>query len=59
VLETESRHDERGRLGFGVTRRINVSLSLEAGYQYTKNRSNSSLYEYDQHLVNTGIVWDF
>jgi len=59
ALETEDRRDKRFKVGLGLTYRINESWSLELGYQYIHNYSNSALYKYEQHLVNTGIVWSF
>jgi len=59
ALETKDRRDKRFRTGLGLTYRINDTWSIEAGYQYTRNHSNSALYKYDQHFVNTGIVWSF
>jgi len=59
ALEAEYRWDSRFKAGLGLTYRINESWSLEAGYQYTRNASTSSLYTYDQHFVNTGVVWSF
>jgi len=59
ILEAKDRRDERFRAGLGLTYRINEAWALEAGYQYTDNHSNSALYKYEQHYVNTGIVWSF
>jgi tetratricopeptide (TPR) repeat protein len=59
VLEADNRRDNRLRAGLGVSWRFDESWALEAGYQYTDNRSNSALYRYDQHFVNVGIAWEF
>jgi len=59
ALEIDDRQDKRFRIGAGLTYRINESWSLEAGYHYTRNWSNCELYTYEQHFVNTGIVWSF
>jgi hypothetical protein len=59
VLETKDREDKRLRLGTLLTWRINEAWSLEMNYQYTRNDSKSSLYEYDQHLITTGVAWSF
>jgi len=59
ALEAEDRRDKRFGAGLGLTYRINESWSLEAGYQYTNNHSNSALYDYKRHYMNTGIVWSF
>ncbi len=59
VLETADREDKRLTLGLGVVYRLSDNWSLEAGYQYTDNDSNSALYDYDRHLVTTGVAWSF
>lgn len=59
ILESKDREDKRWRGGIGLSYRINESLSVEAGYQYTNNKSASNLYKYKQHFVNTGLVWSF
>jgi opacity protein-like surface antigen len=59
ALEAEQRRDNRFRTGVGLTYRINESWAVELGYQYSSNDSNSELYTYTQHVVNTGIVWSF
>jgi hypothetical protein len=59
VLELEKRRDERLRGGLGLTYRINETWAMEGNWQYTKNHSNSGLYEYDQHYTNLGVVWSF
>ena len=59
VLETSDREDDRLTLGLGVNYRLSDNWTLEAGYQYTNNDSTSALYEYDRHLVTTGVSWSF
>jgi len=59
TLEAEDRRDDRLRIGTGLTYRINESWALELGYHYTRNFSNSGLYDYNQHYVHTGVVWSF
>ena len=59
VLEAGDRRDERLRLGSSLTWRLDESWSLEFNYQYSKNNSNSNLYDYKQHYVSTGIAWSF
>ncbi|MDR0828397.1 MAG: surface lipoprotein assembly modifier [Desulfovibrio sp.] len=59
VLETKDREDKRLRVGTLLTYRIDEAWSLELNYQYTNNDSKSNLYEYDQHLVTTGVAWSF
>ena len=59
AMETEKRKDEQIRAGLGLTYRINESWSVETGYNYTDNRSNSELYTYGRNAVNVGLVWSF
>jgi len=59
ILEAKKRRDNRVRAGVNLSWRIDEAWSLEAGYQYTNNRSNSALYKYDQHFANIGLVWGF
>ena len=59
VLESTNRKDSRWRLGTSLTYRINEAWSVECRYQYTRNDSRSNLYDYDQHLVTTGVAWSF
>ncbi|MDR3038343.1 MAG: surface lipoprotein assembly modifier, partial [Candidatus Adiutrix sp.] len=59
VLETEKRRDERLRAGVGLTYRLTETWSVECGWQYTRNRSTSALYTYDQHVATTGLAWEF
>ena len=59
ALEAEKRRDKRCRAGVGLTYRINESWAVETGYQYSRNYSNSELYDYAQHFVHVGIVWSF
>lgn len=59
VLENKDRKDDRLVLGLGVNYRLSDNWTIEAGYQYTDNNSRSALYEYDRHLVSTGVSWSF
>ena len=59
ALETEKRKDQQLRAGVNVLWDISDSLALELGYQYVKNNSNSALYDYNQQVVNTGLIWKF
>ena len=59
ALESAKRRDERLRVGLGLTYRISEAWSVEVGYQYSRNHSTSALYRYEQHFVNSGIVWSF
>ena len=42
-----------------LDRSITEDWDAELMYQYTNNDSNSPLYDYDQHLITTGLVWKF
>lgn len=59
ALEDSDREDDRLRAGLDLTYAINESWSVETGYYYTNNDSNSELYKYDQHVVNLGLAWNF
>jgi hypothetical protein len=59
ALETERRRDKRLRTGFGLTYRVDEAWSWELNYQYSKNRSTSSLYDYSQRFVTTGMAFSF
>ena len=59
MLETSDREDDRLRAGLDLTYAINESWSVETGYYYTNNDSNSELYKYDQHVANLGLAWNF
>ena len=59
ILEGEDRQDDRWRAGTGLTYHITEDWDAELMYQYTNNDSTSPLYDYDQHLVTTGLVWKF
>lgn len=59
ALEENKREDERLRLGADLIIPINAQWSVEMGYQFTKNHSNSDLYKYKQHLTTLGIAWAF
>lgn len=59
ILESKDREDDRLRTGANLVYHINDDWDAELMYQYTNNDSNSPLYDYDQHLVTTGVVWKF
>ena len=59
VLENSDRQDDRWRVGTSLTYHITEAWDAEVLYQYTNNESNSSLYDYDQHLVTMGLAWKF
>ncbi len=58
-LETEHRNDYKISAGVTLDIPLNEAISLELGYKYAYNESNSNLYDYDQHIVNMGFVWKF
>ncbi|GAB1409961.1 hypothetical protein MASR1M90_11150 [Desulfovibrionales bacterium] len=53
------RKDEKLRLGTTLTHHINTAWSVELGYQYLDNNSNTNWSDYTQHVVNTGVIWSF
>ena len=59
ALEARKRKDNRWRLGSSLNYRIDEAWSVEFRYQYTDNDSRSNLYDYDQHLITTGVAWSF
>ncbi|MBO4312931.1 MAG: DUF560 domain-containing protein [Desulfovibrio sp.] len=59
ALEMDKRIDTRWRVGAAVTWHVNDAWALEASYAYTNNDSNCPLYDYNQHLVMTGVSWSF
>ncbi len=59
IFEEEYRNDHRIRTGVNVSIPLNESWKIEVGYQFMNNISNSELYTYSQHIVNTGITWSF
>lgn len=59
VLDTDNRRDRQWRTGASLTWNFKSDQALEAGYQYVANDSNSALHDYQQHMVNMGMVWKF
>ena len=59
TLETEKRQDERWRTSLGLNWRFAENWCVETSWQYTDNKSNSQLNQYDQHLFSSGIAWSF
>ncbi len=59
ALESEKREDERFSVGSGLTYFINESWSVDVSYQYVNNNSESSFYDYDQHVVSCGVSYYF
>ena len=59
AIESANRKDKRFHIGAGLNYKIDEAWSLELSYRYTKNDSVSELYDYERHLVTTGITWSF
>lgn len=59
LLGEGKREDETFLGGVFFTWHWTESLATEIGWQYTKNHSNSNFYIYDQHQINTGLVYTF
>ena len=59
VLESDKRRDERLSVGVSAAWEFKESWLLEGGYRYSKNWSNSELYDYDQHVVTLGVTYGF
>jgi tetratricopeptide (TPR) repeat protein len=59
ILEGKDRLDTRWRMGAALTWRVSESWSWELSYQYMDNDSVSSLYDYNQHLLSSGVAWSF
>jgi hypothetical protein len=59
ALESSNRRDNRLRAGLSLTYRITEAWAVEAMYQYTRNNSNSALYDYGQNFFSIGVVWSF
>lgn len=38
---------------------VSPSFSVDMSYQFSRNDSTSPVYEYDQHLVSSGVTWKF
>ena len=59
ALETEDREDKRFSIGSGLTYHIDEAWSVDLGYQFVNNKSESAFYDYDQHVVNFGVSYSF
>ncbi len=59
ALDGSDRLDRQFRGSSYLIYKVTDNLRLELGWQYTNNRSNSDLYEYEQHMVMSGIAWNF
>ncbi len=57
--DTSFRQDYRIKTGLAVTVPLTKAWNLELSYQYNNNMSNSPLYDYDQHITNVGVSWEF
>lgn len=58
ALDTE-RKDDKLYTGIGLTHHLTEQLSLEARYRYTLYESNTDIYDYDRHVISTGVAWSF
>lgn len=58
-LGEDNREDRTWMTGVQFTWHWTEHLATEVGWQYTKSDSNSDFYDYDQHLVNVGLVFSF
>ncbi len=58
-FDQSKRVDQQVRTGLFALHPITESISVECGWQYTDNISNSDLYTYDQHLITVGITYAF
>lgn len=58
-LGEEDRRDHTLMAGIGLTWHFTEALGLELGWQYFKNQSSSQLYRYNQHQLNSGVVFSF
>ncbi len=59
ALEEDNREDTHLRVGANFMIPLSEAWEIAFGYQYTKNFSNSELFEYDQHLATFTISWKF
>jgi Protein of unknown function (DUF560). len=59
ALETKKRKDKRRVAGTTLTYDLSEAWAVELLYQYTKNESDSELYEYKQHTTSLGLAWKF
>ncbi len=59
ALESKKREDERFSVGSGLTYHISEAWSVDVSYQYVNNVSESSFYDYDQHVVSCGVSYYF
>lgn len=55
----ENRRDHTFMAGVGLTYNFTEHVGVELGWQYFKNQSSSQLYRYDQHQINSGLVFSF
>lgn len=58
-IDPRNRADEQQRYGAFLNWAVSPEWSVDFGYQYTKNQSNSGLYRYKQHYVSWGVTWKF
>lgn len=58
-LGEENRQDHTLMTGVSFTYNFTENIGVEVGWQYFKNHSASQIYRYDQHQINTGLVFSF
>jgi tetratricopeptide (TPR) repeat protein len=59
VLDNPDRRDTQWRASVFALKKLADNVQVEAGWQYTENRSNSDLYKYDQHMFLLGLALVF
>ncbi len=55
----KERKDDKLYTGIGLSHHLTETFSLEAGYRYTLYNSNTDIYDYDRHVISTGVAWSF
>ena len=58
-IESDNRFDHVLRVGSSVVYNITENWDIDLMYQFTNRRSNSDLYDAEQHLVQMGVGWNF
>lgn len=55
----ENRRDHTLMTGISLQYSFAEHMGVELGWQYSRNHSSSQLYRYDQHQLNSGLVFSF
>ena len=58
VVGNPVRDDQQVDIGFGLAWKLKPGLTLQPGYTFTQNSSNTALYDYDRHLVSIDLRYD-